>query len=119
VIIGFDLNIVYKENGIKVSFQRFYRHFSYLELEQAIDCFSILGGMKDSIVFNYFDDIFSMVKSNFVENFSTFQNLISPSYLLESPYREILVAVARGDGKFYSVLKKARLSESVYEISRF
>jgi len=71
--------------------------------------------MEESIELDYFDDVFSMVESNFVENFSTFQTLVSPSYLLESPYREILVAVARGDGKFYSVLKKARLSKSIGE----
>ena len=52
-----------------------------------------------------------MVKSNFVDNFQKFQSLVSPSYLLESPYRDVLMAVARGDGKFYSVLRKARLSE--------
>jgi len=56
-----------------------------------------------------------MVKSNFVENFTKFQNLVSPSYLLETPYREVLIAVARGDGKFYSVLRKARLSEGTGE----
>ena len=56
-----------------------------------------------------------MVESNFVDDFSTFQDLVSPSYLLETPYRELLSAVARGDGKFYSVLRKAKLSESVGE----
>ena len=56
-----------------------------------------------------------MVESNFVDNFSKFQTLVSPSYLLETPYREVLVAVARGDGKLYSVLRKAKLSESTGE----
>ncbi len=56
-----------------------------------------------------------MVESNFVKNFTKFQTLVSPSYLLETPYREILVAVARGDGKFYSVLRKAKLSETAGE----
>lgn len=64
---------------------------------------------------DYYDDVFSMVESNFVENFSRFQSLVSPSYLLESPYREILMAVARGDGKLYSVLRKAKLSEALGE----
>jgi len=86
-----------------------------LELEQAIEYFSILGGVEESIELDYFDDVFSMVESNFVQNFSKFQTLVSPSYLLETPYREVLMAVARGDGKFYSVVKKARLSEGVGE----
>ncbi|NOR55806.1 MAG: hypothetical protein GQ531_06310 [Sulfurovum sp.] len=53
-----------------------------------------------------------MVESNFVDNFVKYQNLVSPSYVIETPYRELLTAVARGDGKLYSVLRKARLSES-------
>jgi len=56
-----------------------------------------------------------MVESNFVDNFTKFQTLVSPSYLLETPYREVLVAVARGDGKLYSVIRKAKLSESAGE----
>jgi len=56
-----------------------------------------------------------MVESNFVDNFSKYQNLVSPSFILETPYRELLVAVARGDGKLYSALRKAKLSESVGE----
>lgn len=86
-----------------------------MELEQAVEYFSILGGMGKNIELGYFDDVFSMVESNFVQNFTKFQALVSPSYLLESPYREILIAVARGDGKLYSVLRKAKLSETVGE----
>ena len=56
-----------------------------------------------------------MVESNFVQKFTRFQALVSPSYLLETPYREVLVSVARGDGKFYSVLRKSKLSEGVGE----
>lgn len=71
--------------------------------------------MGKNIELDYFDDVFSMVESNFVQNFTKFQTLVSPSYLLESPYREILIAVARGDGKLYSVLRKAKLSETLGE----
>ncbi|GIT98188.1 DUF234 domain-containing protein [Sulfurovum sp. TSL1] len=86
-----------------------------MELEQAVEYFSILGGIGKNIELDYFDDVFSMVESNFVQNFSKFQALVSPSYLLESPYREILMAVARGDGKLYSVLRKAKVSEALGE----
>ena len=83
--------------------------------EQALEYFSILGGIEENITLDYFDDIFSMVKHNFVDDFKKFHSLVSPSYLLEKPYRELLMAVARGDGKFYSVLRKANLSQSVGE----
>ena len=71
--------------------------------------------MGKNIELDYFGDVFSMVESNFVQNFSKFQTLVSPSYLLESPYQEILIAVARGDGKLYSVLRKAKVSETLGE----
>ncbi|WP_295420797.1 DUF234 domain-containing protein [Sulfurovum sp.] len=71
--------------------------------------------MEENIELDYFENVFEMVKSNFVDNYSKFQMLVSPSYLLETPYREVLMAVARGDGKFYSVLRKAKLSEGVGE----
>ena len=74
-----------------------------------------MGGIGDVLELDYFEDVFEMVKSNFVDDFSTYQNLVSPSYLLDTPYRELLSAVARGDGKFYSVLRKAKLSESAGE----
>jgi hypothetical protein len=98
---------------IKAAFQRFYKHFSYLELEDLVEYFSILGGIGKDIELDYNGDVLSMVESNFVQNFSKFQTLISPSYLLETPYRELLIAVARGDGKLYSALRKAKLCESV------
>jgi len=69
--------------------------------------------MANEVELDYFDDVFSMVESNFVDNFAKFQHLVSPSYLLESPYKEILMAVARGDGKLYSALRKAKLSETL------
>ncbi len=84
-------------------------------MEQAVEYFSILGGIGENVELDYFDDIFSMVESNFVDNFTKYQNLVSPSFILETPYRELLIAVARGDGKLYSVLRKAKLSEAAGE----
>lgn len=68
--------------------------------------------MEGEVELDFFDDVFSMTKTQFVDNFTTYQNLVSPSYILESPYREVLMAVARGDGKIYSVLRKSKLSET-------
>ena len=74
-----------------------------------------MGGIDSEIEIAYHDDIFSMVSSNFIKDFKKYQNLVSPSYLLDTPYRNVLMAVARGDGKFYSVLRKSKLSEGVGE----
>ena len=74
-----------------------------------------MGGIGKDVELDYNGDVLSMVESNFVQNFSKFQALVSPSYLLETPYRELLIAIARGDGKIYSALRKAKLSESAGE----
>jgi len=100
---------------IKNAFNDFCNYNPHLTLEQSVEYFSILGGIEEHIEIDFFDNLFSMVESNFVQHFLKFQTLVAPSYLLESPYRDVLMAVARGDGKFYSVLKKARLSEGLGE----
>ncbi len=100
---------------IKNAFNYFCNYNPHLTLEQSVEYFSILGGIEESIELDFFDNVFSMVENNFVQNFSKFQHLVSPSYLLDTPYRDVLMAVARGDGKFYAVLKKARLSEGLGE----
>ena len=51
----------------------------------------------------------------FSSSYPHYINSIAPSYLLESPYRELLIAVARGDGRYYAVLRKAKVNESVGE----
>ena len=64
---------------IKNLFKTFCEHNPHLALEQSVEYFSILGGAEDQIEIDFFDDIFSMVESNFVQNFSKFQMLVSPS----------------------------------------
>ena len=100
---------------IKTLFQSFCDDYAHLDFEQLIDYFAIFGGVGLTIEFDFFDTLFEMIETKFVSNFSFFQSLITPSYLLESPYREVLMAIARGDGKIYSALKKAKLSETVGE----
>jgi len=97
---------------IKAAFQKFNQSYSYLSLEDAVEYFSILGGLSESLELDYFDDVFTMVKTHFIDDFTTSESLVSPSYLLETPYREVLISVARGDAKLYSILRKAKLSES-------
>ena len=107
--------LVQEGKKIKEAFNRFCDHHPYLTLESAVEYFSILGGIEGQIELDYFESVSAMVETNFVENFTGFQQLVTPSYLLESPYRELLMSVARGDGKYYSVLRKARLSERIGE----
>jgi hypothetical protein len=78
-----------------------------------IDYFSFFGGATSDIdlEISFVDYIRDFVMSNI----SLFEENIKPSYLLDSPYRELLIAIAKGDGKIYGAVKKARISETLGE----
>ena len=48
-----------------------------------------------------------------MDKYDELSESITPSYLLEEPYRNILIAIARGDGRFSNVFRKARIGESL------
>ena len=101
------------EKNIKAKFQNFFNHFGYLELEQGIELFSVFGGVEKSLELDFFDDIESIIRFNFVEHYRVLNELISPSYIIEEPYRYLLVSIARGDGRLSNIFKKARVGESL------
>ncbi len=61
---------------------------------------------------DFFDDLDEVMMHSLPLNIKKFEALISPSYLLEPPYRNLLIAVARGDGKLLNVFKRARINET-------
>jgi len=84
-----------------------------LELDQAIELFSIFGGIEEYLELDFFDDIESIIRFNFIDKYQYFSELISPSYLLDEPYRNILIASARGDGRLSNIFRKARVGDSL------
>ena len=62
---------------------------------------------------DFFDDLESIIRFNFVDKYTKLSESITPSYLLEEPYRNILIAIARGDGRFSNVFRKARIGDSL------
>lgn len=99
---------------IKKLFQSFAIKHPYLDFEQSIDYFSIFGGI-DKLELDYFATLFEFIENKFLNNLDAISLEIKPTYILESPYREVLMAIARGDGKIYSSIKKARLNEHLGE----
>ena len=98
---------------IKTKFQKFFHHYGYLELEQTIELFSVFGGIEDKIELDLLDDIEMLIRFNFVERYDEFNELITPSYLREEPYRYLLIAIARGDGRLSNVFRKAKVGEGL------
>ncbi|MBN2767557.1 MAG: hypothetical protein JXQ68_00485 [Campylobacterales bacterium] len=100
---------------MKELFREFYSAHKHLEFEQAIEYFSIFGGTGRSLEFDYFDNLLESIKNLLQNNFTALEKNVSPNYILESPYKEILIAAARGDGRIYAILKKAKISEALGE----
>lgn len=84
-----------------------------MPIESAIEYFSVFGGVEEKIELDFFESITAFVCARCITNFAETQQLVAPSYLLESPYCDVLQAVAKGDGKYYAVLRKAKLSEEM------
>jgi len=82
-----------------------------LSIEEALEMFAIFGGTH--IALNLKSSIDNTILENIVDNYRELERGISPSYLLEKPYRDVLVAISRGDGKVLNIFKRARLSETV------
>jgi hypothetical protein len=60
-----------------------------------------------------FGGIEATVERQIVRRLDEAMGWIAPSYLMDDPYRSLLVAVARGDGKLFNVFRRAQLSETV------
>jgi len=78
-----------------------------------MELFAVFGGVEQSIELDLFDDLESIIRFNFVDKYTQLQALIRPSYLLEDPYRSILIAIARGDGRVSNIFRKARVGEGL------
>ncbi len=77
-----------------------------------MDYFAFFGGIGTTIELDFFDDLDDVMLHQVLINIKELETLISPSYLLEAPYRNLLIAVARGDGKLLNVFRRARINET-------
>lgn len=78
-----------------------------------MELFAVFGGVEASLELDFFDDVESIIRFNFVEKYRVLNDLITPSYLIEEPYRFLLVAIARGDGRLSNVFRKAKVGEKL------
>jgi len=99
--------------NIKTKFKKFFHHYGYLELEQAMELFSVFGGIEDRVELDLLDGLETLIRFNFIDRYQEFRELITPSYLLEEPYRYLLIAISRGDGRLSNVFRKSKVGESL------
>ena len=94
-------------------FRAFHRAFPYLEIDPLIEYFSFFGGMEDRVVLDPFGGLEENIETQILAPFDEALTWIAPSYLMDDPYRKLLIAVARGDGKLLNIFRRAGLSETV------
>jgi len=97
---------------ITAQFQAFYRAFPYLEIDALIEYFAFFGGGERDLGLDLLAGLESNIRDTVITRFRETEQMISPSYLLDEPYRPLLTAVARGDGKLLNIFRRARLSEA-------
>ncbi len=82
-------------------------------MQPLLEYFSVFGGVEERVHFDFFEDLEQSVERVFAGEFEQSSLWMEPAYLSEDPYRRLLTAVARGDGKMHGVFRRAHLSESV------
>ena len=87
--------------------------FPHFEIDPLIEYFSFFGGLETWEGFALFGGVEATVERQILGRLEEVRERITPSYLMEAPYRLLLVAVARGDGKLFNAFRRARLSETV------
>ncbi len=60
-----------------------------------------------------FCDIETIIRFHFINNYMSLKSLINPAYLIKEPYRAILIAIARGDGRLSNIFRKARVGSTL------
>jgi len=102
-----------KAETIAVLFRRFYAAFPYLSIDPLIEYFSFFGGIEERVALDPFGGLESNIEAHILAQFDDALGWITPSYLMDDPYRKLLIAVARGDGKLLNIFRRAGLSETV------
>jgi len=100
-------------SDIGAMFRAFHRAFPFLEIDPLIEYFSFFGGMEDRVALDPFGGLEANIEAHILVSFDEALTWITPSYLMEDPYRKFLIAVARGDGKLLNIFRRAGVSEAV------
>lgn len=77
-----------------------------------MEYFAFFGGVGPSVEIDLFDALDDVILHQVLVGIEKFEAQVSPSYLMEAPYRKLLIAVARGDGKLLNVFRRARINET-------
>ena len=94
-------------------FRAFGQAFPHHAVDALVEYFAFFGGMEAWEGLDFLGGVEAAIEREIVGQIEEASERIAPSYLMEEPYRSVLVAIARGDGKIFNVFRRARLSEAL------
>jgi AAA+ ATPase superfamily predicted ATPase len=94
-------------------FRSFYAQNSFDDIQQAIEYFTVFGGLNDPIDKN--KDISELIQINILDKYNNLNNMVCNITQGDGFYHSLLSAIATGDGRFHSVYKKARTTQDEAE----
>ncbi len=87
-------------------FKNFYNQYPYLSFDKLIDYFFLFGGSEKFLDIYYLKDI-----ENILTNFNIKKILEKfPFFILEKPFKDILIKIALSDSKVESIFRKTKTS---------
>ncbi len=101
-----------EDREIKLLLQNFHKSLPFLQTDRLIDFFTFFGGSEEFVQIDAFESIERNIETRIIERIAEILQVLSPSYIVEEPYRRLLVSIARGDGRMFSLFRKARISEA-------
>ena len=98
-----------KNTSIEQLFRNFYLNNRYILFEDLIDYFAIFGGLE-SLELNLYEPLEKILYTLAREDFIKSQ---LPLFLFDKPFRELLIGLAKGNGKLNSLLHRVKIGQKL------
>ena len=93
---------------IKTLLQKFHKQYPYILIDEIVDYLAIFGGLEENIELN----LFTNLEASIADTLTKLDiESIFPFFILDEPFRKLLIALARGDGRVNSIFNKISVGE--------
>jgi len=89
---------------IKDSFKKFKLLYPYLLESDLIEYYSVFGGLEDTYRFNFITNSRQDIILDLAQN--DFASKYYPFFIFDEPFRRVLITIANGNKKYFSILNK-------------
>ena len=94
---------------IKTILQKFHKKYPYILIDEIVDYLAIFGGLEDNIELKLFKDL----EASIIDTITKLDiESIFPFFILDEPFRKLLITLARGDGRVNSIFNKISVGEN-------